>query len=235
MNIKRIPTVCVLTAMCAAAQSGLFESSGDVGETPAKGKVEFERTTGEYRVTGGGANIWGTADAFQFVWKKLTGDVSITADVRFVGTGTIAHRKAALMIRQTLDAGSAYADVALHGDGLTSLQYRPAAGEPTKEIRSELKAPVRIRIERRGDQFTMLAGGPGEELKPVGPATVVLHDPVYVGLAVSSHKADLLETAIFTNVRVEPLGAQAAVKRYRSRVTVFSLKDKSSEDGVRGG
>ena len=206
------------------AQTGLFESNTDVGETPEKGKVEFNPSTNEYSVTGGGANIWGTVDAFQFVWKKLSGDVAMTADVRFIGAGTIAHRKAALMIRQSLDPGSAYADVAVHGDGLTSLQYRPAAGGQTLEMRSELKGPTRIRIERRGNQFTMLAGNPGEELKPVGPATVALQDPVYVGLAVSSHKADLLETAVFSNVKIEVLQARP---RYRSKISIFDLKDKS--------
>ena len=59
---------------------------------------------------------------------------AFTADVRFIGTGAVAHRKAALMIRQSLKPDSAYADAALHGDGLTSLQYRPAAAAATLEI-----------------------------------------------------------------------------------------------------
>ena len=209
---------------CAAALwgagIGAFESSGDVGLTPVGGKAEFLAATGEYRITGGGANMWDKADAFQFVSRKLSGDVALTADIRFVGAGAVAHRKAALMIRQSLDAGSAYADVAVHGDGLTSLQFRPAAGAATQEIRSELKAPVRLRIERRGERFTMFAGAPGEELKPAGPATVAMQDPVYVGLAVCSHDANILETAVFSNVRVEPLppvrGAALLAARSRS-------------------
>ena len=60
----------------------------------------------------------------------------VTADVKFVGTGAVDHRKAVLMIRQNLDRDAAYADVALHGDGLTSLQFRPAAGAETLEQRS---------------------------------------------------------------------------------------------------
>lgn len=95
--------------------------------TPVTGKAEWNKAAGEYSVTGGGANIWGTADAFYFAYKKVSGDVAITADVRFIGAGTVAHRKAALMIRQSLDADSAYADAAVHGDGLTSLQFRPSA------------------------------------------------------------------------------------------------------------
>ena len=211
-----------------AGQTATFDSNNDVGETPEKGKVEYDGSSGEYRVTGGGANIWGTVDAFQFAWTKLSGNIALTADVRFIGAGTVAHRKAALMIRQTLDPGSAYADVALHGDGLTSLQFRPASGAATQEMRSELKGPGRIRIERRGDRFTLFAGNAGEELRPTGPATVALRDPVYVGLAVSSHQADILETAVFSNVKLEALQPQGPPPaHFRSKISVYDLKDKS--------
>jgi regulation of enolase protein 1 (concanavalin A-like superfamily) len=165
--------------------------------------VEYNATTGEYRITGGGANIWAATDAFHFVWKQLSGNVTLTADVQFSGAGAAAHRKAVLMIRQGLEADSPYADVALHGDGLTSLQFRPTTGAITQEIRSPVTAPLRIRIERRGEQFTMYAGKPGEELKSTGTAIVALKDPVYVGLGVCSHNADNLETAVFSNVKLE--------------------------------
>lgn len=188
--------------LCAAA-FGLFDSHCDIGITPKAGEAAYDPTTSEYRITGGGANMWFKTDAFQFVYKQISGDVTLTADIRFVGQGVEAHRKAALMIRQSLDPDSAYADVALHGDGLTSLQYRATAGADTQEMRSELKAPVRIRIERHGDQFSMAAANPGEEWKITGPVTVVLHDPVYIGLAVCSHNADVLETAIFSKVSLE--------------------------------
>ena len=184
------------------APLAIFEAHGDVGETPKKGSVEYDPATGEYRITGGGANIWATADAFHFLWKKVTGDVTLTADVRFIGAGAVNHRKAVLMIRQGLEPDAAYADVALHGDGLTSLQFRTASGAVTQEIRSAVNAPVRIRIERQGNQFRIYAGKPGEELRPDGPATVVLQDPVYVGMGVCSHDANVLETAAFSNVQI---------------------------------
>ncbi len=222
----RVLAVCT-AALLAAEHSGIFESTGDVGDTPQKGKVEYDGGTGEYRVTGGGANIWAATDAFYFVSKKLSGNVAFSADVHFEGTGAVAHRKAALMIRQSLDAGSAYADVALHGDGLTSLQYRPSASAATLEVRSDLKGPVRIRIERRADQFTLYAGNPGEELKASGPATVTMQDPVYVGLAVCSHDANVLETAVFSNVKVETLPASPARARYGSKVSIYDLQAKS--------
>jgi TolB protein len=220
-----------IAALLAAESLGPFEAHGDIGDTPQKGTAEF--SGGEVRVTGGGANIWGAADAFHYVWKQVTGDVVIMADVRFEGEGAVAHRKAVLMIRQSLDPGSAYADAALHGDGLTSLQFRPSPGGATQEVRqsakSDLSAPVRLRIERRGDTFTMQAGKPGEPLMSTGPATVALKDPVYIGLAVCSHDANVLETAIFSNVTVQspPLPARPPAQRYRSSISIYDLRDKS--------
>jgi TolB protein len=196
-----ILSVLFCTAL-AAAGIGIFDSDGPVGETPKKGSVEYNAATGEYRVTGGGANIWAATDAFHFVWKRMSGDVTLTADVQFSGAGAAAHRKAVLMVRQGLEPDVPYADVALHGDGLTSLQFRPTEGAITQEIRSPVTAPVRIRIERRGEQFTIYAGKPGEELKTTGTAIVALKDPVYVGLGVCSHNADNLETAVFSNVKL---------------------------------
>ena len=66
-----------------------------------------------------------------------------------------------------------------------------------------MNMPARIRVARIGNQFTMYAAKAGEELTPTGPATVVLQDPVYVGIGVCSHDADTQETAIFSNVRIE--------------------------------
>ena len=192
-----------LCSSLVAAGIGVFDADGSVGVTPKKGSVEYNAATNEYRVIGGGANIWAATDAFHFVWKRVSGDVTLTADVQFSGAGAVAHRKAVLMVRQSLEPGSAYADAALHGDGLTSLQFRPTDDAVTQEIRAAVTGPLRIRIERRGEKFTMFAGKPGEELQSTGPATVALKDPVYVGLGVCSHNADVLETAVFSNVKIE--------------------------------
>src|ERR1019366_2110042 len=94
----------------AAAARPVFESHGDVGVPPKAGAFEYDAAKAEYRVTGGGANTSGTEDAMHFVWKRLSGDFTLTADIHFAGAGTGAHRKAVLMARQDLTAGSAYAD-----------------------------------------------------------------------------------------------------------------------------
>jgi TolB protein len=231
MKTPALALIFLGLTVAAAAQNavGIFEAHGDVGENPKSGSVEFNPATGEYHVTGGGANMWSTTDAFQFVWKRLSGDVTLSADVQFIGAGKVGHRKAVLMMRQSLEAGAAYADVALHGDGLTSLQFRAAAGAETEEVRAVANAPRRIRIERRGDQFTMYTAGAGEELKPAGTAAVRLRDPVYVGIGVCSHDADTLETAVFSNVQLTARSTRPADPRARvkSKISVFDLADKS--------
>ena len=77
-----------------------------------------------------------------FASPYLCNPLTLGADVRFLGSGGNAHRKACLLVRQTLDADSAYADAVLHGDGLTSLQYRETSGGPTREIQSNVSAPA---------------------------------------------------------------------------------------------
>ena len=193
----------VALSSMAATDLGLFQDHRDIGVTPKEGKSDYDPVNGFYRVTGGGANLWLQADAFQYVYRQLSGNVALAADIDFVGKGSEAHRKAALMIRQDLKPDSAYVDVALHGDGLTALQYRPSAGATTEELRSDVKSPVRIRIERHGNAFTISAGNPGQEMKSTGPVSVTMHDPVYVGLAVCSHNVQVLESAVFSNVVLE--------------------------------
>lgn len=220
----RLHTFCLcLLFACAAPAQNIMDSHADLGVTPKAGTMEFDAAHNAYRLTGGGANIWAKEDAMQFAWRRLTGDLTITADVNFVGTGAVAHRKAVLMVRQDLTPGSAYADVALHGDGLTAIQYRPAAGGETLEARATVTAPLRLRLERRGNTFTAYAAKQGGEFTAIGTQTVALSNPVYAGLGICSHDANVLETAVFTNVRIDQ-----AAPRYRSKVTVYDVKARTS-------
>ena len=193
------------SGLTQAPKLGIFTNEGSVGETPPGCAARYDAARGEYRITGGGANMWAAVDAFYFVWKQVTGDLKLSADVEWVGAGKVDHRKAVLMVRQNLEPGSAYADAASHGDGLTALQFRGAANEQTYHVFTQVDGKVRLRLERKGSRYTMFAGKPGSELKPVGPVEYVsLRGPVLVGLGVCSHEAGTLETAIFSNVTLEP-------------------------------
>ena len=187
--------------------TGVFEGNADVGRVDRPGSAEFDAGKGEYRVTGSGENVWGRADAFHFLHRKTTGNVSLAFDVRFVGEGKNAHRKACGMVRQSLEADSPYADVAVHGDGLISLQFRREKGGVTEELKSPVNGPAAVRLVREANAFTLfVAPRTGPEVK-VGPVRVALKDPVYTGLAVCSHDAAVSETAVFSKVTLEAKGA----------------------------
>jgi TolB protein len=209
-NFWRRAAVFFLLIATAATQTsgdahsiGAFEDHSDVGVTPKTGSATYDSKSHEYTVTGGGANMWGTADAFHFVWKRMSGDVTLTARVTLQGTEGDEHRKAGLMIRQGLGPGDAYADAVVHGNGLTSLQYRETAGAQTLEVRASKTAPRFLRLVRQGNRYTLFAADSRRHFTQVGYTNVVLYDPVYVGLAVCAHDADTLQAAIFGDVEVK--------------------------------
>ena len=190
-------------AQSSGANLGLFDHHGDVGAVLHSGSVEYEATKSTYTVSGSGENMWLAADAFQFVWKRVSGDVTLTADIKFPSDGGNPHRKAVLMIRQSLDANSVYADVALHGIGLTSLQFRDAPSAVTHEVQANISAPRRLRIEKRGDYSYMFLGGDNDTLRMVaGSPRIPLHEPFYVGIGVCAHDKDVVERAVFSHLEL---------------------------------
>ena len=208
-----------------AAAVGIFENHQDIGTVLHPGGVAYDAATKSYTVSGSGENMWFGADDFQFAWKQVSGDVALTADISFVGSGGNEHRKAVLMLRQSLDADSVYADVALHGNGLTSLQYRDETGAATHEIQSNISAPQRLRIEKRGDYVYLLLSATSDgELQPSGAAMrLPLRGKFYVGIGVCAHDKDAVEKAKFANVELQtlaPLAAGAQSTLYSSLETV---------------
>src|SRR5580698_924053 len=199
-------------AQDAAARVGIFEAHSDVGTVLHAGSVDYDAAKRTYTISGSGENMWSTSDAFQFVWKYVSADVTLSANISFAGTGGNEHRKAVLMIRQSLDADSVYADVALHGNGLTSLQFRDEKGGVTREIQSNVTGPKRLFIARRGDYVYMSLVAAGGELKPAGGwLRIPLHGSFYAGLGVCSHDKDVVEKAIFSEVSLEDQAPVPAV------------------------
>jgi dipeptidyl aminopeptidase/acylaminoacyl peptidase len=188
------------------AQLGIFQDPGDIGTVLHPGAAKFDAATGSYTISGSGENMWFGKDDFHFVWTKASGDVSLTADIAFVGTTGNPHRKAVLMIRQSLDGGSPMVDVARHGEGLTSLQFRDTAGENTHEVESNISGPKTVRVEKRGDYFYAFVTGEDGKLTPAGASTKLhLDGDYYVGIGVCSHDKDVTETAVFSNVKLAKL------------------------------
>ncbi len=220
----------VILVFGAPANLGVFSDQADIGSVRKAGSAEFDSAKGAYLVAGGGENMWFANDAFHYVWKRMSGDVTLAADIRWLGTGGNPHRKACLLIRQTLDPDSPIADAVLHGDGLTSLQYRESPGGPTREIQSNIAAPRRLRLEKRGDYVSMSVAAENEGLRPAGGTfRIQFKEPFYIGLAVCAHDKDGLEQAVFSNVEIvaaaPPAGAKPAVESTLEIVAIAS-KDR---------
>jgi TolB protein len=190
--------------MHGAENLGLFEDQGEIGKPGKAGSVAFDPAAQAYVVAGGGANMWGTNDDFHFVWKRLSGNLSLAADIAGLGASNgLSHCKACLIIRQSLSSDAAYVDVALHGNGLTSLQWREQAGGLTREVQSKVSAPARVGLERQGQVFFMTLASKGGGLQNSGAyARVKLTDPVYVGLGVCAHDDKALQRARFSRVEL---------------------------------
>jgi TolB protein len=175
-------------------------------------------------VSGSGENMWLGTDAFHFVWKKASGDVSLTADISFANSGGNAHKKAVLMVRQSLDADSVYADVALHGNGMTALQYRDEKGALTREVQSNLSAPARLRIVKQGDFVYLWLADAGGEFKVAGASVrLPLQGTFYVGIGVCSHDKDAIEKAAFSRVDLTTPPAPAGEPKLYSALETISI------------
>jgi TolB protein len=192
---------------------GIFESHSDVGTVLHAGSVDYDAAKRTYTISGSGENMWLGKDAFQFVWKKMSGDVTLTADISFLTKTGNEHKKAVLVLRQTLDEDSVYVDVALHSSGMTSLQFRDERGAVTREIQSNLSAPKRLRITRRGEYVYMsLAPNGGEPQFAGGWLRIPLQGTFYVGIGVCSHDKDVVEQAVFSNVELSDAAPAASAK-----------------------
>jgi len=205
--------VCgVCEAQTGSGGLGWFDGQADVGAVAPPGSATYDPGHAVYSVTAAGANMWSTVDAFHFVWKKVSGDVSLTAEMAFPSTtgNPSPHRKAVLMLRQTLDADAIYADAAQHGSGMTALQYRRERGATTQDIELNIESPRQIRLEKRGDTITMFLSNHGEPLHQAG-ASIKLHfeGTFYAGLGVCSHNNGVVENATFAAVKLEPLAPDA--------------------------
>jgi hypothetical protein len=183
---------------------GVFKGQSDVGGALVAGSSSYNRTAKQYTISSAGYNIWYTRDEFRYLWKKMSGDVSLAADINFPDTAGYFDRKAVLIIRQNLDDDSKEAMVALHGGGLVHLAWRPEKGESIKQMRVEKKGALRLGLEKRGDSFAIFVSQNGEPIHQYGdPIQLHIDGPFYVGIGFCSHQPVTVDTAILSNVVLE--------------------------------
>lgn len=227
--IKSIPLLIILLFIgCASKSSGIFENSDDIGNPALKGDFSYNSASQTYTLSGAGDNIWSTNDQFRFAWKKISGDFSLTAKVAFEGEGVDPHRKLGVMIRESLADNAKYADIAIHGDGLTSLQYRPTKGEETLEVVAPKDANY-ITLERRGRIIRMKTATDTYPQEVTGVIELEFTDSCYIGLFISSHNPEVLETAYFSNVEYKKLTPMNEKPQITSVLEILDVNTGSRE------
>jgi TolB protein len=178
-----------------------FIHQTDVGNVKHEGSTVYNFQSQKYQLEGSGSNIWFNSDEFHFVYFKVSGDFIVRGNMNFVGIGTDPHRKIGWMIRNDLTISSAYVSGAIHGDGLVSLQHRHTAGGETSDTTSTANHADILQLERQGNRFIMSAGRHGETLTETAIELTTINDEAYLGMYICSHNADIVEKAIYSNVR----------------------------------
>jgi TolB protein len=207
---------------------GLFQAESDIGNVVPAGSAQYDAARHVYRIASAGANTWYHVDHFNYLWTRASGDLALTARISFpprgYGHDPNPHRKGVLMFRQSLAPGSAYVDAALHGVGLTALQYRREQGANTPDIELTINAPQTLRLEKRGDVFTLYVSQSGKPPHQVGASIRVrLRPPFYVGLGALSHDVQTSDVIEFSHVsleRLQPISARARRTLYSTLQTI---------------
>lgn len=204
---------------------GIFEGQSDVGSAVIPGSASYDAATKQYTINSAGYNVWYTRDEFRYLWKKMSGDVSLAADISFPDPKGYGDRKAVLVIRQSLDDDSKEAIVALHGAGMIQLAQRAETNIRVKDMEYRVGgrgrpggaspdslvnvSAQRIGIEKHGDSFALFVSLEGEPMHQFGPPiTLHLDGPFYVGIGFCSHMPDKSDTAILSNVVLENKAGQ---------------------------
>ena len=199
-------TFCAFSLMSTLAISqnpvGIFENATGVGPVLHEGSATYDAASQTYELSGAGANIWFTKDEFHYAYKKLSGDFILQTRGRLLGEGVDPHRKFGWMVRSGLDTSAAMVCAAVHGDGLAAIQFRKRAGANIEEVKSPVKMPDVIQLERRGRSYFLSAARFGEPFWTVEVPDFDFPAALYAGLFVCSHNKDVVEKASFDNVRI---------------------------------
>jgi hypothetical protein len=190
------------TAMGQLSVYGIFDGQSDIGDVKIEGSVAFNKESDEYLIGGSGENIWFNNDEFHYVWTILEGDFILYTKMKFIGDNPEPHRKGGWMVRSGLDPNAPHVSATVHGNGLTSLQFRENINGDMSEVKASIEGPDIIQLERHGDTFTMKAAKEGEALKVVAEYEQDFGKSVYTGLFVCSHNEYNFQQIICNNVRI---------------------------------
>ncbi len=233
--LSSFTTLASMQTLAATAALPAGWSSQDIGSVAKVGSASLDEATGNFAVSGGGADVWSTADGFHFAYSTLTGNGQIVARVASV-QNTNGLAKAGVMFRESMTPGSKNAFVQVKPTNGASFQTRDATGGTTANIGSYAsgKAPIWLRLTRSGDTFIAARSSNGTTWVTIASRTIPMAQTLYIGLAVTAHDNAKINTSQFTNVGIAgaPLSVptQLAVTQASSSSAVLTWNDTSSTE-----
>lgn len=176
-------------------------TQGDIGGVGLAGSSEVNGTT--ITVRGSGADIWETADGFRFVYRAMTGDGEVRAQVASL-SNTNPWAKAGVMIRESTASNARNVFACITAMNGSAAQARTVTGAATSYTSGPwVTAPHWVRLVRTGSQITAYTSFDGASWTQGAPQEVSMGATVLVGFAVTSHDNSQLNTAVFTNTAVQ--------------------------------
>lgn len=160
-----------------------------------------EAPAGTYTMTASGVDIWDMSDQLHFAYKELSGAGAIIAKIESVAN-TDGWAKAGVMIRDTLEADSSHAMVAVTpGNGVWFGRRETAGGISVSTKEAGITAPQWVKLERTiGGLVRAYYSADGSTWTQLDIASVMMDMPAYIGLALTSHNVDATCEAVFSNV-----------------------------------
>ena len=164
--------------------------------------VEAQDTS--FTVSGAGKDIGGTTDTEGFLYKKITGDATLT--VRLVSTIEDFY-KVGIQMRGTLNGNAQRVGITLGETGYRMLRtcVRSTAGGNTSWVNGTNygRAPLWMRIKREGNIFTTYLSRDSITWYQLHQVTVSMPKTYYVGMASCSGSTTTTYQAIFDHVRLD--------------------------------
>ncbi len=189
---------------------GIFDGHRDIGNVLAVGNATYDPTNQVYTVTGSGTDIWGSNDEFHFVYKQLSGDFQLEAKIGAENFGNSNWAKILLMARETLTPQAKhFAPRIQESNFQLSSQWRLETGAnadstPGTARINSIRHDGRLRLQREGDRFeTFYFDIPENQWVFVDGQTTHMDDPIYIGLAVTSHDNGNYALGTFSEVKLE--------------------------------
>ncbi|MBM4024603.1 MAG: DUF1349 domain-containing protein [Planctomycetes bacterium] len=164
-----------------------------------------DKGNGAFTVGAAGHDIWDTADDFRFVYKRLTGDGSVTVKVDSI-VNTNAWAKGGVMIRESLEPEAMFAYmVSTPAQGVSFGWRQITNGTCGSATQAGVPTAQWVRLTRTGSAFTAQYSADGKAWTDIRNAggqvvstTILMSAGVYVGLCVTSHNTAATTTVEFS-------------------------------------